>query len=481
MSFNLAAYVLQHAQSRADHTALDLLGTQQWTYEQLQQATRGTATGLLRRGLVPGDRVLMRLGNTPDFPICYLGAITAGLIPIPISAQLTEPEVAQIISETRPACVVLDDDLAMPVTQVPMVSLAELRAMADLPPAAYAMVDPESAAYIIYTSGTSGQPRAVVHAHRAILARQMMFDGWYGLRASDRVLHAGAFNWTYTLGAGLMDPWTIGATALIPPAGTAATQLPGLIAKHQASIFAASPGVYRRILRSEMPVMSHLRHGISAGEKLAEPTRTAWEAATGTAIHEAFGMSECSTFLSGSPDRPAPSGSLGFPQPGRQVRLMEDGQIAIHRDDPGLMLGYLDQPAETAAKFSDDWFLTGDIGTMDPSGAIHYAGRVDDMMNAGGVRVSPVEVENALGLHPAIEEVAAVEVRISADLSLIAVFYVSPNLIDETALVAHCAAHLADYKCPRIFQKIDALPRGANNKILRKRLRHTYEADHGQT
>jgi len=155
--------------------------------------------------------------------------------------------------------------------------------------------------------------------------------------------------------------------------------------------------------------------------------------------------------------------------------------IAVHRDDPGLMLGYLDQPAETAAKFNGDWFLTGDIGTLTPDGAIRYEGRADDMMNAGGTRVSPVEVEATLATFPTIEEVACAEVRLRDDLSLIAAFYVSADVIEETQLAAHAAKSLAPYKVPRIFCKVAALPRGANNKLLRSRLRQDWETEHGQT
>jgi len=258
------------------------------------------------------------------------------------------------------------------------------------------MGDPNRRAYIIYTSGTSGDPRGVVHAHRAIWARRMMWDGWYGLRANDRMFHAGAFNWTYTLGTGLMDPWTRGATALIGAAHTATSQLGYLMRENDVTIFAAAPGVYRQLLRSEIPDLPKLRHGLSAGEKLPESIRTAWQAATGTPIFEAFGMSECSTFISACPDMPAEAGTVGRPQPGRQIALLDDtgtpatcGQIAIHRSDPGLMLGYLDAPGDTCARYHGDWFMSGDMGTRTAQGHIRYDGRVDDMMNAGGYPVSP--------------------------------------------------------------------------------------------
>lgn len=114
--------------------------------------------------------------------------------------------------------------------------------MYGLTPAPYAMGEPDRPAYIIYTSGTSGHPRAVVHAHRTVWARRMMWEGWYGLLEQDRVLHAGAFNWTYTLGTGLLDPWARGATALIPGHGVASEALGLLLKQHDATIFAAAPG-----------------------------------------------------------------------------------------------------------------------------------------------------------------------------------------------------------------------------------------------
>ena len=282
-------------------------------------------------------------------------------------------------------------------------------------------------AYAIFTSGTSGKPRAVLHAHRAIWARGMMTRGWYGLTGADRVLHAGAFNWTYTLGTGLMDPWTAGATALIPGGGV--TRRPVWPCSSNATTRRSLPprrGSTGRCCGPRFPALPKLRHGLSAGEKLPEATRAAWTAATGTAIHEAFGMSECSTFISGSPDRPAPPGTLGFPQPGRRIAVLGDagpvgsdqsGVLAVHRSDPGLMLGYLDAADETAARFRGDWFLTGDVVSQGLSGALSYLGRDDDMMNAGGFRVSPVEVEAALHDFPGLTDCAAVELPVKADAS----------------------------------------------------------------
>ncbi len=489
--FNLAAHVLALAPDHADRIALAVLsptGAVRWSYGRLEQAVRGTASGLLARGLAPGDRVLMRLGNSPDFPIAYLGAIAAGLIPVPTSALLTAPEITAIAAEIAPALIVAEPGLSLPVAPpCPVLETETLRAMYDLPPADYAMGNSNRPAYVIYTSGTSGSPRAVVHAHRAIWARKLMWSGWYGLRPNDRLLHAGAFNWTYTLGTGLMDPWSIGATALIPGPGVTPAHLPLLLKRHDATIFAAAPGVYRQLLRHDMPALPNLRHGLSAGEKLPDATRAAWQAATGTQVHEAFGMSECSTFVSGAPDRPAPPGTLGYPQPGRRVAVLGEGgpvphgtpgTLAVSRRDPGLMLGYWNAEDETRARERGEWFLTGDTVSMAPDGALSYLGRGDDMMNAGGVRVSPIEVESALSHHGAIRECAAAEVRVRADTTVIAAFYVADAPLDPADLDRFAASRLARYKMPRIYARVDSLPRNANGKIRRAALREDWEEAH---
>lgn len=479
-----------------DKIALSIVSgnsSQDWTYQALEDAVLATAGGFLAMGLLPGDRILMRLDNTVDFPICFLAAIAAGLVPVPTAAMLTAPEISKLSAELSPAIIVASPGVPLPEqTNCPVLSLAQFQALRTAPPATYVMGDPQRLAYIIYTSGTSGVPRAVCHAHRSIWARRMMWQGWYDLRPEDRLLHAGAFNWTYTLGAGLMDPWSMGATALIPGDGIKATNLPELLKTYDATIFAAAPGVYRQMLRSNFDgALSHLRHGLSAGEKLPDTIRANWLAATGTPLYEAYGMSECSTFISGSPKQPAPDGALGYPQPGRRIAVVDAqgtpveydqaGILAVSDRDPGLMLGYLGAEQETADRFQGEWFLTGDTVKMARDGAITYLGRADDMMNAGGFRVSPQEVERVLNSHPQISESAAAAVTVKADTTVIAAFYVAEAEIQSAELSAFVAGHLARYKTPRIFCHLTALPKSANGKILRRKLRETYEARHGQT
>ena len=475
--FNLAQYVLAHAARQPDKVALAVLssaGAERWSYARLEDTVRRTASGLLATGARPGDRVLLRLGNRPVFPVAYLACIAVGLVPVPTAAGLTTPEITALIPAIAPRLILAEEGIALP-DPAPCDVITDMGALADHPPVEYAMGDPDRLAYLIFTSGTSGQPRAVAHAHRAVWARRMMWDGWYGVRESDRLLHAGAFNWTFTLGTGLLDPWAIGATALIPAPGTPPQALPLLLKRHDATIFAAAPGVYRQMLRAPLPAMPKLRHGLSAGEKLPDPLRAAWASATGTAIHEALGLSECSTFLSGSPDRPAPPETLGFAQPGRSIAVLDEagqplpdgetGTLAIHRDDPGLMLGYL-EGGPPRLPLTGDWFETGDMVHRDSRGAVHYHGRRDDMLNAGGFRVSPAEIERAFA--PIAGDCAAIAVEIRPDTHIIALAHTSA--IAEPTLRQHAETCLARFKQPRLYARLDALPRGGNGKLKRKAL-----------
>ncbi|MGB3245515.1 MAG: class I adenylate-forming enzyme family protein [Sulfitobacter sp.] len=487
-SFNLAQYVLARGARSPDKIALSLLyedHTEEWRYDRLIASVRGIAAGLLQSGLVAGDIVLMRLGNTPDFPLAYLGALAAGLVPVPTSSALTQAEVAGMIATLAPRAVLLDPVVACPAHDN-IIPLSELRTMRDLPPADWHLGQAERPGYIVFTSGTSGKPAAVLHAHRAILARRMMFDGWYGLGPEDRMLHAGAFNWTYTLGTGLMDPWTVGATALIPAPGTAPADLPALLRTHRATLFAAAPGVFRQILASDADMaLPDLRHGLSAGEKMATPVRAAWERATDRQVYEAFGMSECSTFISSCPSRPAQGSAVGCAQQGRKVAILDaagpvadgtPGTIAIDCNDPGLMLGYFGAPDETAKRFQGQWFLTGDQGVRDSDGQITYLGRADDMMNAGGFRVSPLEVEAALATIPGVSGIGVAEVEVKPDVHVIAAFYTGPAPLDDAALQAYAKDKLARYKQPRLYIHLPELPTGANGKLQRRALRVAFEA-----
>jgi acyl-coenzyme A synthetase/AMP-(fatty) acid ligase len=223
------------------------------------------------------------------------------------------------------------------------------------------------------------------------------------------------------------------------------------------------------MIREGFSPPASLRHGLSAGEALPVSILERWRQATGLELYEAFGMSEISTYISSSPLIPVRPGSPGKPQPGRSVAILDGGRLGVHRSDPGLMLGYWNRPEDMVSAYDGDWFTGGDLGEFDEDGYFWFAGRADDLMNAGGYRVSPLEVENVFLQHPAVLDAGVREWRVSPDTTIVAAFVVPQNGVtaDPVALKAFARERLAAYKCPREVFLVKALPRTANGKLKR--------------
>ena len=499
--FNMARYCLEvAARATPEKVALIVVSdahasvdrAERWTYVQLSDAVKRVAAGLRGLGLATGDRLMIRMGNTSDYALLFFGAIAAGCVPLPSSAQLTEEEADFLLADSGARMLAMTEELAIRSPPgVRVLGPADVAALhARYEPLDYADTAADAPAFLIYTSGTTGQPKGVLHAQRSAWGRRPMYQGWYGIRPDDVILHAGAFNWTYTLGVGLTDPWANGATAVLYNGPRDVTVWPLLMAKFRATLFAAVPGLYRQILKyNDLNAfdLSSLRHGLTAGEALSTALLEQWRATTGKELYEALGMSECSTYVSSSPSVPVRPGSPGKPQTGRCVAALpveggeeplppgETGLLAVHRSDPGLMLGYWRRPEEEELVYRGPWFLGGDLVHFDADGYMIYHGRNDDVMNAMGYRVSPLEVEHCLSKHPAVAEVAVTELRVGEGVSVIAAFVVprdpdEPAGIDAAPLLAYAHEHLAAYKCPREIIFTDSLPRTANGKVRRRDL-----------
>jgi acyl-coenzyme A synthetase/AMP-(fatty) acid ligase len=493
--FNIATWCLfRHLPAAADRTALIVVDPaerlQTWTFGELALAVRRHAAVWGKLGLRPGARVLVRLPTSGQAVITLFAAFAAGLVPTSCSPMLTRREIGAIAVLTDAGLLVQDDDPPgaddgpLRIRTVSSAELATLAAGAD--PAPAPTTQAEDPAFLIFTSGTSGRPKGVLHAHRTVLGRRPMRPGWQGFGPGDRVLHAGQLNWTYTLGVGLMDPWAVGATAILVAAETPPERWPGRLAGLDVTVFAAVPTVYRRLLKYGDPAsLGHgpLRHGLAAGEPLAIDVQDDWRRATGRPLFESLGMSEISTYVSSGPVTPIRPGSPGRAQPGRRIAILpetgppvplppgEPGLLAVHRSDPGLMLGYWQDPEATAAAMRGSWFAGGDHATIDHEGYVHFRGRGDDVLNCQGYRVSAHEVEQVLRDHPEVGEVAvAADVRADGVEILTAFVVPARPQPDPASLLAFARERLATYKCPRRVTYLDALPRTANGKLIRSRL-----------
>ncbi|WP_300296676.1 acyl-CoA synthetase [Ferrovibrio sp.] len=492
--FNIARYCLaENARLRPDKTAMVLVGEDgefRMTFGEVDLAVRRLAAGLQSLGLPAGSRVMIRMANDADYALTYFATMAAGFVALPSSAQLTPAEAAYLLENSGAAVVAASAELARDLTLPPDVILldpARLTALKqNAPLAEYADTAADDPAYLVYTSGTTGKPKGVLHAHRAAWGRRPMHQGWLGLSESDVMLHAGAFNWTYTLGVGLVDPWAVGATTVLYNGHRDIQVWPRLLEKHRATMFAAVPTLYRQILKYcdlSAHDLSAFRHGVTAGEALPPALLAEWQTRTGKPLYEALGMSEISTYISTGPGMTIKPGSPGRPQPGRRVAILdpdtgatlpagETGLLSVHRSEPSLMLGYWNRPEEEALVYRGEWFCGGDLASFDADGYVWHHGRNDDVMNAMGYRVSPVEVEMAIAEHPAVAEVAVTELRVRSDVSVIGAFIVlrEGQMPSHDELAIFAEQRLAGYKCPREWRFVPGLPRTANGKVQRKKL-----------
>lgn len=487
----------------------DTLGTASITFAELAVKTDQFAQVLRDLGVKPGDRVLIRLPNSLDYPIAFLGAMKTGAISVPTSTLLTAEEVAYLAKDSSAAVLVTDAaawyGMADALVNTPTLKHVLLSQTAEIEPhpkfnvldlaacirtakpcATPYQTKSNEPAYLVYTSGTTGYPKGVLHAHRALIGRQPASKYWfnYSDNVQDRIMHSGKFNWTYVLGTGLMDPLYLGKTVIVHEGKNDAQKWLDLIQKHQATIFIGVPTIYRQILQkttTEGSQLPSMRHFMSAGEHLSDEVLAQWHERFGLDIYEAVGMSEFSYYLSQSIYRPIRPGSAGFPQPGHHIKLLnpdtiepvavgEEGMICVPDTDPGLFLRYWNLDEETLKYKHDGYFFTGDYAKYDADGYIWFLGRKDDIIKSFGYRVSPYEIERVYKGHADIADCAAIGEEIEKDKLLVVVYVIlKPDAkVTPDALLQYGKQHLAAYKTPKTVYLANDFPRTKNGKILRK-------------
>ena len=484
----------------------DQLGSSNITYDELAAKTNQFAEIIKNLKLEKQSRVLVRLPNCLHYPIAFLGAMKAGCIAVPTSTLLTATEVIYLAKDSEAAVLVTDHetwkslepiaeeltflkavfihqashDLSSDYLDVKDLSIEMDKIEVCTPNPATKSDDP---AYLVYTSGTTGYPKGVLHAHRALLGRNPASKYWFNFSAvHDRILHTGKFNWTYVLGSGLMDPLYLGKTVIVYEGKNNPNQWVDLIHKHNATIFIAVPTIYRQILQKTQSTkedVPSLLHCMSAGEHLSDEVFERWSSRFGLDIYEAVGMSEFSYYISQSVHRPIRPGSAGFPQPGHKIKLInpetleeikagEEGMICVPEDDPGLFLEYWHLPEETAKYKHNGWFFTGDYARYDSDGYLWFLGRKDDIIKSFGYRVSPYEIERVFKAHPQVNDCAVIG-EVSGDKVLVVVYVLaSESSINPDDLVEYGRANLASYKAPKVVYITNHFPRTKNGKILRK-------------
>ncbi|HTJ76196.1 MAG TPA: AMP-binding protein [Acidimicrobiales bacterium] len=452
------------------------------THAEVHEGAARTAGLLAGLGVGRGDRVLLALPDGIELVWAFLGAVRLGAVAVPVNPRLTGDDHAHAAADTGARVVVSTAELAGRFAGRTVVAGEDLEAAAaacaPAPPADVAAGDP---AYAQYTSGTTGSPRAAVHAHGDPLA---YFDAFAGpaidLRPTDAVLSVSKLYFAYGLGNSLFFPLLAGCRAVLHAAHPVAEDVAALVARHRVTVLFSVPTFYARLVAAgERTAWSSLRVAVSAGEALTPALATRSRALLGCPVLDGLGSTEVGQTFASNTLAVQRDGTVGRALPPYRVRVLDPagadlppGQVgALWVAGPTLPLGYLGRPADPG-----EWLHTGDLASIDPDGFVHLRGRADDVELVGGISVSPQEIEAVLSRHPAVNEVAVAGVVGADGASRLQAFVVPapeapPADAFEAELVALARAELAPFMVPRAVAFVDALPRTPTGKLRRFVLR----------
>ncbi len=505
--FNMAAALVdRHLQEgRGDRIAV-YYGDQQLTYRDLTALVNRTGNALHALDVRIEERVVLLLPDCPEFLATFLGAMKIGAVPVPINTLATAEDLAYYLADSRARAVVLTPETLPRVEQVRpslrylahvicvgepqpnTLSYSELIA-AQSPELDPADTSRDDASYWLYSSGTTGRPKGVVHLHQdMVYCTRAYAEHVVGFGPNDISYSASKLFFSYGLVNSLYLPlWSGGAVALQPARPDPVTIL-ATIERYRPTLFFSVPTSYAQVIREiearpEPPDLSSLRLCVSAGEALPAPIYERWRQLTGIELLDGVGSSEIGYIcISNFPGRSRP-GTSGELIPGYQARIVdEDGNPVPPGEVGDLWIRsrstaayYWHQHDRTKQTFVGEWIKTGDKYYLDEAGYYVYAGRSDDMLKVGGIWVSPMEVEAALLAHPEVAEAAVVGAPDEAGLIKPKAFVV-PREGTGSAALAHALQdwvkdRLAPYKYPRTIEFVPELPKTATGKIQRYRLR----------
>jgi long-chain acyl-CoA synthetase len=467
-----------------------------WTYAQAGAEAGRFAAGFAARGVAAGDRVLMLLGNRPEFVFALLALQRLGAIAVPVGIREQRPGLAYIVVQCEAKAIVFDDELAERVpTAADAPSLALRLAVDSLsawPDAggtpAVAATRETDVAVILYTSGTTGHPKGAMLTHLNIVHSALHFEACMGLGPDDRAALAVPASHVTGLVAIVAVMWRTGGAVVVVPEFKADAFV-ALVARERISYTLMVPAMYRLCLLSDgfaRADLSSWRVGGYGGAPM--PVATIDELAArlpGLVLQNAYGATETT-----SPATMMPPGltrdhadSVGVALPTAEIRVMDDDRRELPPGETGelwiggpmVVPGYWANDAATAREFTAGFWHSGDLGSIDADGFVRVVDRKKDMLNRGGYKVYSAKVENVLMAWPGVVEAAVIGFACPVLGERVqAVLYSPAGGVDEAALRAHCAAQLADYEVPERFVWSDTpLPRNANGKVMKRALRET--------
>ena len=504
MLFNACEYLIDRRIVAGDGARVAVTGAGgELTYAELHDRVLRTGHGLRAIGLEPEQRLLMFMTDTPEFVVVFLAALRIGAVPVPVStmvhadglAELLLDSRARVLAVTAPFGEVAGDALraapevhavitagASVETTVPVHRLDELAA--SEPDTYVYTTTADSPAFWLYTSGTTGSPKAAMHRHGAV---QVVCETYgaqvLGITADDRCLSAAKAFFAYGLGNSVLFPLSVGAAAVLEPGASKPDLMVDRVTKYGATLFFAGPTFFANMLRAELPgdALAGVRLAASAGEALPESLYRRWTGHFGVDILDGIGMTEMlHIFLSNRVGEVRP-GTTGVAVPGYDLRIVDEAGHDVAAGTPGTLLvrgasaatGYWSRYDASRLVFQGEWLRTGDTYVQDEHGYYACLGRTNDMLKASGMWVSPSEVEGRLLAHDAVAQAVVVAALDTDGLEKPVAYVVltAGRTAGEHELIAFCREGLPSYKRPRRVVFVDSYPTTATGKIRRVELR----------
>ncbi len=464
----------------------------EWSFGEVALSSAAMAASLRAAGVRRGDVVLTLVGNRFEWICAMVACLRAGYVVLPCTEQLRAKDLAQRLALTSPAAIVCDErnraelETAAPdcpVLLVPDPALIDPARAGDAPP--FADLREDEPCLITFTSGTAGEPKAVVHGQRYLSGQALQAEHWLGARPGELVWCTAASGWSKSARNVFIAPWLRGAPALLHDARFDPTERVEIIERERVGVLCMAPTEFRVIAKRAQPrPVDSLRALVAAGEALDAGVLGAFRDATGLWIRDGYGQTETGQTTGQPAGRDPVPGSMGLPLPG--VRLwIDDGELCLDpATDPTFFLGYLGEDVtrgengswSVADRRTGGPWRTGDRVAQDDGGYLHFEGRADDVIISAGYRIGPFEVESALVSHPAVADAAAVAAPDEERGSVVRAVVVlrdghAPSDSLARELQEHVKAQTAPYKYPRIVEFAAELPRTSSGKIRRAALR----------
>src|ERR671916_642575 len=457
-------------------------------------------------GVGRGDRVMVLLGKVPEWHAILTGLLKLGAVAIPCAPQLRAGDLEFRAEHSGSVAMISGPEGIEEVEKmragVPglehFVSLGGERdgwesyeALMEGAPEDFTAEDTASdeGAFILYTSGTTKNPKGVLHTHGYTHAKRMQAHYWLDLQDGDRLWCTSGTGWAKSIWNVILGPWSWGTEIFFHQGGFDPAERLELIQQYGITVLCQAPTEYRLLAKTpelERADLSTVRHAVSAGEPLNPPVIERWRELHGITIYDGYGQTENTLLVGNFPGLEVRPGSMGMPSPGCEVKVVdmdgnecpsdEPGDIALLGRPPVLFKEYWEQPDETGGVFRDGHYLTGDRAYRDADGYLWFVGRSDDVILSAGYRIGPFEIESVLIEHPAVVESAVVPAPDEDRGSIVKAFVVlgpeyEPSEDLKAEIQAHCKALTAPYKYPRQVEFIGELPKTASGKIRRVELR----------